>query len=129
MSSGTEITRTEGQELEQTSQRTVVAPPVDIYESADEVLVLADVPGVNTGGLTLNFENNRLDIRAVTATPDVEGAAMFQEFSDVDYRRSFELAPGIDVDGIKAELSGGTLTIHLPKSAALKRRQIPISAA
>lgn len=125
---GKEITRTEGQELEQTSTRAVVAPPVDIYENQNEVLVVADVPGVSNEGLSLNFENNRLDIRAEATVPELDGAAMFREFADVDYRRSFELAPGIDVEGIKAELSGGTLTIHLPKSAALKPRKIPISA-
>jgi len=127
MSTGTEITRTEGQEIEQTSQRVVFVPLVDIYENQDEVLVVADVPGVATDGLNLNFENNRLTIHASASMPEVEGEPLFQEFTEVDYRRAFELAPGIDSEGITAELSGGMLTIHLPKSAALKPRQIPIT--
>lgn len=127
MSTGTEITKSEGQEIEQTSQRMAVAPPVDIYENADEVLVVAEVPGVASDGVNLNFENNQLTIVATASQPDLGGTALFREFEDVDYRRSFELAPGIDPEGISAELSGGTLKIHLPKSKALKSRQIPIT--
>lgn len=129
MSTGTEITRAEGQEIEQTSQRMVVAPLVDIYENADEVLVVADVPGAASDGVSLSFENNRLSIHASASTPEVDGTPVFREMSlaEVDYRRAFELAPGIDSENISAELRDGTLNIHLPKSAALKPRQIPIS--
>jgi HSP20 family molecular chaperone IbpA len=127
MTTGTEITRAESQGIERSSQRPVATPLVDIYESADEVLVVADVPGATNEGVTLRFENDRLDIHAVVSTPAVTGAALFQEIADVDYRRVFELSPGIDADKISAELSGGTLKIHLPKSDALKPRQIPIT--
>lgn len=126
MSTGTKITKTEGQEIEQTSQRVAIAPSVDIYENDDEVLVVAEVPGVTSDGVNLDFENNHLTIQASTSLPDDFGSALFSEFEDVDYRRSFELASGIDAEGISAELACGTLTIHLPKSAALKPRQIPV---
>lgn len=127
MTTGTEIQRTESQEIEQTSQRPAIVPPVDVYENDNEVLVVADVPGVATDGVTLGFENSRLSINATASIPDVGGSPLFREFTEVDYRRAFELAPGIDAAGIKAELSGGTLTIHLPKAAALKPRKIPIT--
>ena len=128
MSTGQEITRTEGQEIEQTSSRAVVVPPVDIYENNDEVLVVADVPGATSETVNLNFEKNQLTIHASAPLPDFGDSALFREFADVDYRRAFELAPGIDAEKIKAEMSGGTLTIHLPKAAALKPRKIPIAA-
>ena len=128
MSDSKEITKTEGQEIEQTSQRVAVAPPVDICENADEVLVVADVPGVASDGVELNFENNQLSIRASVTLPEMDGSPLFREFAEVDYRRVFELAPGIDAEKISAELNDGSLKIHLPKSAALKPRQIPISA-
>lgn len=128
MSQGAELTKSEGRDIEQTRQRPVVAPPVDIFENSDEVLVVADVPGATSEGVDLNFENNQLIIKAATEFAAEEGTPLFRELRDVDYRRAFELAPGIDAEGIKAELSSGTLTIHLPKSAALKPRQIPISA-
>ena len=127
MSTGREITRTEGQEIERTRERPTVAPPVDIYDNDDEVLVVADVPGVAQDGVTLDFDKGRLSIEASATTRLPEGTALFREHGDVDYRRVFEVAPGIDADKISAELRAGTLTIHLPKAAALKPRQIPIS--
>ena len=127
MSTGTEITRTEGQEIEQTRERTRVAPLVDIYENKDEILVVADMPGVSSENLNLNFENNNLVIRASTTATETGGSALFREFADVEFYRAFELAPGIDASAIEAKLTEGTLHIHLPKSAALKPRQIPIT--
>ena len=127
MSDTKDITKVEGRELERTRERPAVAPPVDIYENDDEVLVLADVPGVPSDGVTLSFENSQLIIEASSTPPDVDGSALFREFVDVDYRRAFQLAPGIDAGKISAEMQSGTLTIHLPKAAALKPRQIPVT--
>ena len=129
MSDGKEISKVEGQEIERTRERPAVAPPVDIYENDDEMLVVADVPGVASDGVHLNFENSQLVIEASATPPEVDGSALFREFANVDYRRTFQLAPGIDADKISAELSGGTLKIHLPKSAALKPRQIPVTTS
>lgn len=128
MSDGKEITRREKQAIERTSPKSAVAPPVDIFENDDEVLVVADIPGVASDGVKLNFENNQLTIEASTSWPEVEGSPLFREFGDVDYARAFNLAPGIDAERISAELNEGTLRIHLPKSAALKPRRIPIAA-
>lgn len=128
MSDGKEITRRESQEVERASQRRAVAPLVDIFENNDEILVIADIPGVASDGVKLNFENNQLTIEASTSWPEEEGSPLFREFGDVDYARAFHLAPGIDAQNISAELNEGTLRVHLPKSAALKPRRIPISA-
>ena len=128
MTTGREITRTEDQEIEQASQRVAVAPPIDIFENESEVLVIADVPGVASDGVSVNFENHQLIITASASMPEVDGSPLFREFADVDYRRAFELAPGIDAGKISAELRGGTLRIHLPKSEALKPRKITVSA-
>lgn len=128
MSDGKEITRRENQAIERTSSKSAVAPPVDIFENDDEVLVVADIPGVPSDGVKLNFENNQLIIEASTKWGEIEGAPLFREFGDVDYARAFSLAPGIDAEKISAELHEGTLRVHLPKSAALKPRRIPISA-
>ena len=57
-----------------------------------------------------------------------EQKPLFREFSSIDYRRVFELSPGIDVTAIKAELKNGVLAVHLPKSAAIKPRKIQIAA-
>lgn len=129
MATGHEMTRTEGQQIERTSQRPAITPPIDVYENADEVLVVADVPGASQEGLNLRFERDQLTIEASTSPLPSDGSPLFREFGEADYRRTCEFAPGIDADKISAELSNGTLKIHLPKSAGIKPRRIPISSS
>jgi HSP20 family molecular chaperone IbpA len=128
MSQEKNITKTEPANPERVSRRPVVMPAVDIFESKDEVLVVADVPGADPSGLNVHFDKDQLFIEAATALEDEHSKALFREFGAVDYRRVFELSPGIDVAAIKAELKNGVLAIHLPKSAAIKPRKIQISA-
>lgn len=128
MSDQKNITPAEEKTPERVSRRRTVSPPVDIYENQDELLVVTDVPGTSSEGLNIHFDKDQLFIEA-SATPLKEGHnPLFREFASVDYRRVFELAPGIDVEKINAELKQGVLTIHLPKSAATKPRRIHITA-
>lgn len=128
MSQEKNITKTEPATPERVSRRPVVMPAVDIFENKDEVLVVADVPGADPSGLNVHFDKDQLFIEAATGPEDEKTKPLFREFGAVDYRRVFELSPGIDVAAIKAELKNGVLAIHLPKSAAIKPRKIQISA-
>lgn len=128
MSEHQEITPAPQQQPERVSKRPVVAPAVDIYENDDEVLVVADVPGVATGGVHVQFDRNQLLIEAQRTMAEEGRSARFREFGAQDFRRVFDLAPGIDVSRISADLKLGVLTVHLPKSASLKPRQIPVRA-
>lgn len=98
----------------------VVAPPVDIYEGRDEILVVADVPGVKVDGVTVRLEKNELHLRARR-----EG----ERKPELDYVRTFLIPRSVDAQKIEAELKDGVLTIHLPKSEAGKPRQIAVRAA
>lgn len=111
---------------ERVSRRPVVAPAVDIYENADAIVLLADLPGVAQEGVSLNFEKDELRIDATTRDLSDSGSPLFREFAARDYRRAFQLAPGIDVENITADLKGGVLAVTLPKAAALKPRRIVI---
>ena len=122
------ITTTESDSPERVSKRPVISPAVDIFENAEEVLVVADVPGTSARGLNIHFDKDQLFIEASTDVETMDSGALFREFTSYDYRRVFELAPGIDVDAIKAELVNGVLTIHLPKSAAVKPRRIQVTS-
>jgi len=127
MSQEKNITKTEPGTPERVSRRAVIMPAVDIFENKDEVLVVADVPGADPAGLNVHFDKDQLFIEAATGTEDETHKPLFREFGAVDYRRVFELSPGIDVAAIKAELKNGVLSIHLPKSAAIKPRKIQIA--
>lgn len=127
MSDSKNLTKTETNIPERASKRPVVIPAVDIFENKDELLVIADVPGASAEGLNIHFDKDQLFIEATGQALDTEAKTLFREFGVVDYRRIFELAPGVDTENIKAELKNGVLAIHLPKSAALKPRKITIS--
>jgi len=110
---------------EKLEQRPAMAPFVDIYENADQILVVADLPGVVQDGLKLHLEKGELSFEARRG--DAAEAGPGQSMSGLpDYRRSFLVPQGVDHEKISAELKDGLLRIHLPKVAALKPRQIPI---
>ena len=128
MSDHKNIVKKENDSLERVSKRPVITPAVDILENSDEILVVADVPGTTSEGLNIHFDKDQLFIEASAAEENTEELTpLFREFTSFDYRRIFELAPGIDVEAITADLTSGVLSIHLPKSAATKPRRIPIS--
>lgn len=130
MSTDRNLTNRAESSPEKIQQRPAVPPAVDIYENAEELLVVADLPGVTQDHLAvrlekgeLTFEGRRTDAAEREQRADKQGADNLP-----DFRRSFVVPQGIDAEKISAELQAGVLRIHLPKSASLKPRQIPISA-
>lgn len=123
-----EAPRREGKNKEAPSARPPAPPDVDIYEGPEEILLIADVPGVSRDGLTISVDEAELTIegkRADRARP--EGAVIVAESSFADYRRSFVLPRGVRAEGIWAEVADGVLRVHLPK-ASLKPRSIEVKA-
>jgi HSP20 family molecular chaperone IbpA len=104
---------------ERQAERPVYAPPVDIFENKDEILILADVPGVAAAGLSINLDREKLTIEA----HHPEGQKGDKAF---DYRRVFVVPRGLDAEKIEAKLESGVLRLTLPKPAALKPRQIQV---
>ena len=105
-----------------------VAPVVNIFESDEENLLHADMPGVFKKDLTVYIDNGTLDIAGVRER-EKAGAAEWEEFGNIVYRRSFSVPQTIDIEKIDAKLSNGVLELHLPKSAAAKPRLIEIRQA
>ncbi|HTN92087.1 MAG TPA: Hsp20/alpha crystallin family protein [Sorangium sp.] len=125
MSTDRNLTNRAESNPEKIQQRPAVPPAVDIYESAEELLVVADLPGVTQDRLAIRLEKGELSFEGRRTD-----AAEREQSADnlPDFRRSFVVPQGIDAEKISAELQAGVLRIHLPKSASLKPRQIPISA-
>jgi len=128
MSRQTGLTKEEPQSLVHSNQRPSVAPACDVYENNDEILVIADIPGIEADALKINLEKGELLLEASRASSAKAGALLGSEWSDCDFRRRFAIPSGIDASKISAELKDGVMRLHLPKSAALKPRQIAVHA-
>jgi HSP20 family protein len=123
-----DLTIREEQLGERKPEIAVVAPLVDIVENDQEILLYADMPGVDRKDITININNGRLSLSGVREVKPV-GAINWEEFGDIEYRRTFSVPQTIDVSAVNAELKDGVLLLHLPKSEAAKPRQIEIRAA
>jgi len=110
------------------TQERYVAPPVDIYETPEELVVLADVPGVTQEALDVRVDKHVLTIRG-QASQGVPGEATAWEYVLVHFFRQFALGEQVDPSQITADLKHGVLTVHLPKAQAAPPRQIAVHAA
>jgi HSP20 family molecular chaperone IbpA len=105
-------------------------PAVDIVETSDELLVLADMPGVTPEGLDVRLEGDVLTISGRPKGDEYEGLKpLHVEYSVGGFHRRFTLGETIDRERIKAELRNGVLQLHLPKAERAKARRIEVLAA
>lgn len=105
-----------------------VIPAVNIREAKDAYILEADMPGVGKDALEITLEGSELTLVGRRSTDRPSGHLLLQEQRPADYRRVFEIAPTIDAANIKARIDQGLLTLTLPKSEAVKPRQIQITA-
>ncbi len=105
-----------------------VTPLVDIFENEDEILLFADMPGVEKDDININIDNGTLSLSGLRKM-ESSGAVQWEEFGEAEYQRTFSVPQTIDVGKVSAEMQDGVLRLHLPKSEAAKPRQIEIKTA
>ncbi|MBN1944589.1 MAG: Hsp20/alpha crystallin family protein [Bradymonadales bacterium] len=125
MSDEKTMVRHEEKAPERIQQRRTVTPPVDIYENEREILLVADIPGVNTDTLRINLEGGELNIEGCRAHT-TRGTLVAEMYETCDYLRSFKIPNTIDTGKIDAELTNGVLKVHLPKMETLQPRRIEV---
>ena len=128
MSDGKNIAKKEDKAIEKTRELRTAIPSVDIYENDNEILLHADMPGVKKDDVSVNIDNGTLSLSGVRRL-DNKGVSTWEEFSEVEYVRSFSVPQSIKVEQVEAELKDGVLKLHLPKSEAAKPKMIEIKAA
>lgn len=111
--------------VQETRARPMMAPPVDIYENADEFRILADLPGVDERALSVRMDGDELTLEAPRGAR-ASGAALVRELPAAGFRRVFRIPEVIDAEKIDARLRSGVLEVVLPKVAAAKPRQIQV---
>ena len=113
----------------QDSNLTAWAPAVDIHENEHELVVKADLPGVDAKDLDIRVENNILTIRGERKFEKKvnEDSYLRVERAYGSFSRSFSLANTVNPDGIKADYQDGVLSLTVPKREEAKLKQIKVS--
>jgi len=110
--------------------RLVFLPPAEIYETRDNIVVLAEMPGVAPDAVDITLERRILTIRGRSVANNHAGyQRVYNEYADGDYERVFTLSENIDQDRIGATLKDGVLHLVLPKAETAKARKIELKSA
>ena len=105
-----------------------IQPPVDIYETPEGLVLLADLPGVAPQDLEIRLENNILTIQG-KAQPALPSEPLSREYELGNFFRQFELSEQVDQGKIAARFQHGVLTLQLPSAEKAKPRQIAVQVA
>ncbi len=117
-------------EPEQTRNRRIFSPRVDIFEKEGAIVLLADMPGTDEKDINISLEKNILTITGkVDVEHRTESRLAYAEYGVGDYSRSFSIPDDIDRNRIEAKIKNGVLTLVLPKAEPEKARRIEIKAA
>jgi HSP20 family protein len=103
-------------------------PPVDVSENPKEIIVHAEIPGVNIDEIDVHLEDDLLIIRGERKREVTEEGdeAYHTERSYGSFSRSIRLPSHIDRDGIKARYSNGVLELKLPKTGKPAQKRIKV---
>jgi HSP20 family molecular chaperone IbpA len=102
-------------------------PPVDIFEDAGGITLLADLPGVAREDLSIGVDGRSLTIEAPLKLGEASSLSpVYAEVRANHFRRSFELSSDLDTGRIDAGLRNGVLTLRIPKLEQAKPRRIDV---
>lgn len=104
--------------------------PVDLYETDDEVVVKASLPGVQPDETEISVTGRFLTIKGERKEEHGEEQPNYfrQERRSGVFQRSLRLPVRVDAEQADATLDGGVLTIRLPKAAESRAKTIPVKA-
>jgi len=105
------------------------APSVDIYESKDQIVLEAELPGMKQEDFDLSIENNVITLRGERKFEKTDEADNYHrvERSYGAFTRSFTLPQTVSAEGAVAEYNNGVLRVTLPKREETKARRIQIT--
>lgn len=102
-------------------------PHVDVYETKNELVLTADIPGSTAEEIDVHYEDGELRIHAKVPPRGGEGRKyLLQEYGVGDFYRTFKLGQEVDASRIEAQVNGGTLVLRLPKVEAVRPRKITV---
>jgi HSP20 family protein len=104
------------------------APAVDIYETENEVVLTAEIPGIEEKDIEIKVEDNTLTLKGERKFEKETKEENYHRIERAygSFFRSFTLPTYVDQDKVEAEHENGVLKIRMPKRAELKPRKVKI---
>jgi len=107
-------------------------PPVDLYETASEFVLTAELPGLPRDQIEIHAEDSRIVIRGARGATGASREIPCEQYHRVErghgrFSRGFSLPEPIDVDGVTADLKDGILTVTIPKLRDRATRRIDVT--
>lgn len=103
------------------------SPAVSVYETEDEYVFQAELPGWTRDQVAINFENQTLTLTGQRELKNGDGRKYHRvEGFYGQFTRSFRVPGSVDFNQVVAQLKDGVLTVHLPKREEAKPRQIEV---
>lgn len=107
-------------------------PPVNIWRGEDDVVVTAELPGIEIQDLDISVHENMLTLRCAAQEPpreSEEGQTYHRrECTRQGFSRSLRLPFEVDGDKVDARLQNGVLKLVLPQSEASKPKKVQVKA-
>ena len=103
-------------------------PPVDLYETTDRYVLIAELPGLTRDDIEIQVQDGTVTLQGRRRSPPVPCERYHRvERGHGAFRRRFSVPVPIDTQGVSADLKEGVLTVTLPKSADAMPRRIEVS--
>ena len=109
----------------------MVSPDIDVIDRKDELVVRADLPGLEEKNVQVEIRDGELTIRGERTEEREEKTEDYYraERWEGSFYRSLELPPSVDTERAEAKFKNGVLEIHLPKTKETKGKKIEIKAS
>ncbi|MCA9803934.1 MAG: Hsp20/alpha crystallin family protein [Cyanobacteria bacterium HKST-UBA02] len=105
----------------------IFTPPVDIYQSENAFVVIAEMPGVDESSVDITLEKGILTIQGESHREVLEGYRLVRsEAPGGNYRRMFRLSEEVDLERADAVMKDGVLRLTLPKHENARPRKISV---
>ena len=104
------------------------SPALDLYQNADNVVAIVELPGMRKEGIEISLHDGTLTVSGERKSESVEGEkAERTERVTGKFRRSITLPARVETDKVNATYKDGILTVTLPKAEDAKPKQIQIN--
>ena len=111
-----------------TEEMEVTAPAVDLYEEKDDIVVKAELPGIDKNNIEVNLTDHTLTIKGEKKKEEEVKEENYyrSERSYGSFLRTLELPKDVHADKVKASFKNGILEVRIPKTEEAKAKEIKV---